>query len=287
MRPSLGVLLVVVIAVVAAGANGEDVASMHVVLEGEQQPPGEGLLVVGGGTAVVPTGTTHEGPLYVVAGEARVDGRVTGNLVVVSGAAALGDAAAVGGDLEVYGGTLQAAEGATVAGRRQAASPVVETATDPSPTGSLVTNLLLALAGAALVRWRPALLANVAAAVVDHPVVSLTVGGTAATAAVALAVLMAFTVVLIPVTILGALAGLLVVTYGTLAYGYLLGRRLPLDRPALATAAGVFGVAVLLDVLPVVPLLGDLVVLSAAVAGAGAVLVTYFGVVRFEPPTLA
>lgn len=287
MRPTLGVVLVVVIALVAAGVNGEDISSMHVVLEDDHDAPGEGLLVVGGGTALVPAGTTHDGPVYVVAGEARIDGRVTGNLVVVSGGATLGDGAAVGGDLEVYGGRLDAAAGATVEGRRQEASPLVETATDPSPVGMAVSNLLLALAGMALVRWRPALLANVGRALLDHPVVSLTVGGTAATVAVAVLVLMAFTIVLIPVTILGAVAGLVVVTYGTLAYGYLLGTRLPVERPPLATGAGVLGVGLLLDVLPLVPVVGDLATLAAAIAGVGAVLVTYFGVVPFEPPSLA
>ena len=46
------------------------------------------------------------------------------------------------------------------------------------------------------------------------------------------------------------LAALVVVTYGTVAYGYLLGTRLPVDRPELATGLGVLGVALALDVLP-------------------------------------
>lgn len=286
MKPSLGVVLVVVVALAAAGVNGEDLSAMHVVLEGERAAPGEALLVVGGGTATVPAGTTHDGSVYVVAGEARIDGRVRGNVVVVSGAATLGDGAVVTGDLEVFGGDLTD-RGATVAGRRQEQPAVVEAAPGRDPRSSLLAHLLLAAVGAGLVRWRPGLPANVGDAAAAHPLVSVTVGGLTTAAAVALFVLMAFTIVLIPLGVLGALVGVAAIAYGYVGLGHRLGAALPVGRRDLATAAGVFGVSAGVDLLQAVPVVGGLAALSVSMTGLGAVLTTYFGVVPFEPPSLS
>lgn len=324
VKPSLGVVVVLVVALAAAGVNGEDLSSMQVVLEGDHvvgagdrgvgsagfgaddagtngtpagpangtaARPANGttggtLLVVGGGTATVPPNATHNGSVYVVEGLARVHGRVRGDVVVVSGRAVLGAGAVVTGDLQVVGG--EAVDfGASVGGRRQTESRVVETATRRGPLPSLLGDVGLALVAVAVVRRRPALLANVADAAADHPVVGLTVGGLTTAAGVALLVLMAFTIVLIPLSILGALAGVVAVAYGYLGLGHLAGRRLPVARRDVATGAGTLGVGVLLDALPVVPVVGGLVALAVSLLGLGAVVVTYFGVVPFEPPSLS
>jgi hypothetical protein len=117
--------------------------------------------------------------------------------------------------------------------------------------------------------------------------VSVTAGALVSVSAVALLVFMAFTLVLIPVTVLGLLAGVLVTGYGVLALGYLVGTRL--DRFGLsggpATAAGVVAVSVAAELLSFVPF-GDVLVLLVGTAGIGAVLVTYLGFRPFEPVTI-
>lgn len=94
---------------------------------------------------------------------------------------------------------------------------------------------------------------------------------------------MAFTLVLIPVSLVGILAGVLVTALGVIAWGHRLGARLPLRRPAVATAAGVVAVMALLTVVGRIPVLGDLVVGFVVLSGLGAVTITYVGFSEFRP----
>jgi hypothetical protein len=63
----------------------------------------------------------------------------------------------------------------------------------------------------------------------------------------------------------------------------LVGARLPIDRPDLATAVGTAVVTVAVDLLGAIPLVGTAFQLLLTVTGLGAVLVTYYGVQEFEP----
>lgn len=71
--------------------------------------------------------------------------------------------------------------------------------------------------------------------------------------------------------------------YGYVAYGHLLGGRLPVERTDVAAGLGVALFLLGLELLARVPLVGDLVQIGLAVAGFGAVLITYLGLREFEP----
>lgn len=64
---------------------------------------------------VVGAGETVEGTLVVVQGDARIEGEVTGNVVVVGGTLDLGDAGRVGGDVRLADATLHR-DGGTISG---------------------------------------------------------------------------------------------------------------------------------------------------------------------------
>lgn len=55
-----------------------------------------------------------------LSGSARVTGRVDGDLIVLDGAAVLGETAAIGGDVYVLGGRIKTASGAAIGGRSTA-----------------------------------------------------------------------------------------------------------------------------------------------------------------------
>ncbi len=69
-----------------------------------------------GGTVTVDEGETVDGDVVVVAGRARIMGRVTGDVVGVAGGAELGPHADVGKDVVVVGGQLSRDPGARVGG---------------------------------------------------------------------------------------------------------------------------------------------------------------------------
>lgn len=131
------------------------------------------------------------------------------------------------------------------------------------------------------------LLENVGDAITDHPLVSGVVGTLGASTLLVLFVYMAFTIVLIPLAILGILGELVVVLYGQVALGYLIGTRLPVEHVQAGTVAGIGMLLVGLEILGLIPYVGGFVQISVAVLGFGAVLNTYFGLQEFEPVSIS
>lgn len=271
-------LLLVAILLLTAGG---DVTRADVTFDGTTEA-GSDPLVVAGGTTVVPANTTTPGPVYVVNGTLDVQGRVGGDVVQLGGRVVAGAESRVDGTLDAVAGTRRIDPDAAVM------VTSVDVTANPSPVAQallfVVQTGVLALAGYLVARRWPSPLATVARAARRHPVVSLTAGTLVSVSAITLLVFMAFTLVLIPVTVLGLVAGVLVAGYGVVALGYLLGTRL--DRFGVegppATALGVVVVSVLAELLSFVPL-GDVLVLVAASVGIGAVLVTYLGFREFVP----
>lgn len=278
-------LLVAVVLLVSASGGAVD--EMRVVYDGDPDVTAvTDVLVVAGGTVTVPSGETVRGSVYVVGGSARIDGRLEGDVTVLAGNLSVADGAAVTGTLQTVAGDVSVADGATVGART---TLPVETATG-GPLGAygglLLQFVVVGLAGWVLSRRRPALLANVGHAVTDRTAVSAAVGALAGATLLVLFVFMAFTLLLLPVSVLGLLAQFAAVLYGYAAFGHLVGRRLPLERPGAATVAGVGVVLVALELVGRVPYLGAVVQFGVVVLGFGAVLLTYFGLRRFHPATV-
>ncbi|MFC6793175.1 hypothetical protein ACFQFH_01150 [Halobaculum halobium] len=97
---------------------------------------------------------------------------------------------------------------------------------------------------------------------------------------------MAFTLVLLPLAIVGLFAEFLTILYGQAVFGYLIGTRLPIESDGVATLAGIGTLLLALELFGFVPFLGGLAQPAIAVVGFGAVVNTYFGLQRFEPITI-
>ncbi|QPV62699.1 hypothetical protein I7X12_18535 [Halosimplex litoreum] len=279
--------LSLVLAVLLIGAFGGEPATLQVVADGSHEfESAPDALVVAGGTATVPANESVDGSVYAVGGSLAVDGTVEGDVVQVGANVSVGSGGAVVGTLRVLAGDPTVADGASV----ERVERLEPTATDRSPVTALTVRLVqwlfVAALAAGFARRRPDLLDNVAAAATDHPIVSGVVGALTGATALALVVFMALTLVLIPVSLLGVLAGIVCVAYAYAVFGYLLGRRLPVDRPDLAAAAGSVLFVAALDLLGRVPLLGGTLQLALTAVGVGAVLVSYLGFSRFEPVEL-
>ncbi|MHB9288905.1 polymer-forming cytoskeletal protein [Halobacteriales archaeon Cl-PHB] len=281
------VIPLLVVGLLLLSASGVEPDRIDVVVDGDHVVTDvDDALAVGGGTVTVPGDATLDGHLLVVGGNVTLAGQVTGDVRLVAGSLTVADGATITGELQALSGNLSVAPGAAVARR----STIELTDTAPSPWRSVgflaMQALVVALAGAWLTRRAPGLLENVGDAVTEHAVVSGTVGAIAGLSLLVLFVYMAFTLVLLPLSIVGLLAEVGVVAYAYLVYGYLVGRRLPVDRPALATALGSVAFLLGVELLGHLPLVGTLVQLGLVVVGFGAVLVTYFGLQEFEPAVI-
>jgi len=275
-------LLVVVLLLLTA--SGVEPDRMDVVFDGDhEQTTIDDALVVGGGTVTIPASATASGELFVVGGRARIDGHLDGNVTVLAGNLTVADGARITGELRTIGGSTSVAPGATVGSRTTL--DVTPRRSSPAETaGFLALQVLVvgSLAGVLARRW-PDLPATVGDAITHHTVVSGVVGSLAGAASLVLLVYMAFTIVLLPVSIVGLVAGFSLVVYGYLVYGFLLGRLLPIERTDLSAAVGAGLFVVVIEVLGRIPIAGALAQFGLVAVALGAVLITYLGLQRFEP----
>lgn len=285
MNLELVPMLIVTLLLILGG--DVDVDTAQLLLRGDHSVTDhQGALIVGDASVTVPAGARVPGPIYVIGGKTRIEGAVAGDVRQLAGTLVVADGAIVGGELQRIGGVQTIADTAEIARR---STVEVTTPAGGSVLGygpSVLVTLLLAFVAARRARRNPTALTNLRGAVTDHPLISLTIGALVAVTGLSLFVFMAFTLVLLPVSILGLLAGLVVTAYGVIAWGSVVAQLLPTAHDGLAAAAGVAVVMVLLHLVGHIPVVGDLVGLAALLTGIGAVMITYFGLQEFRPVTL-
>jgi hypothetical protein len=281
VRPESVPLLLVALLLVSAQPGVETIAT---IVDGDQQIESDSdAVIVVGGNVTVPADSRVSTSVYVVDGNARIAGTLDGRVTQLAGVVTAESTATVTGTYRVYGGTQAIADDAQVPVDR-VAEPFTTQRSPAEAVGVFVMQALgLALVAFLLGRRYPDLLENVSHALRAHPAVSGTVGLLTIVTLLALFVFMAFTIVLLPVTVLGLGSGFLVVLYAYVCVGYLLGQSLPIDNPGPATAAGTVLFLVVLELLGLIPVVGGLLSLLVLVAATGAVVVTYFGLRRFQP----
>lgn len=283
---SLTALPLMIIALFLAAADA-DLERVDLFLGGEHEIVDQrGPIIIADATVIIGVRADLPGPIYVTGGELVVRGNVTGDVIQLAGKVRAEEGSTIGGELLVLGGTQRIADGSAV----QERSALPGSTGDQGPIARALptvtlTVLLIALA-AALARNRARRLDNVANAVSNHPVVTFTVGALATMTFLSLFVFMAFTLVLIPVAMLGGLVGIAVMAYGVTSIGHLVGRRLPIGSDPWSAALGVLSVVAAMTIISYVPVVGDLVVMVVLLACVGGVLVTYLGVTAFVPAKL-
>jgi hypothetical protein len=283
MNPSSIALLIV--ALLMATTN-TDVDRVELFLDGSNGvSTSGGAVIVVDGVHGIDAGAELEGPVYVVGGRVTLEGTVSGDVVQLAGTVHVAPSGSIGGELRHIAGSLDVDAGATITERSE-----FEPGDGPTGAGGLGTTsiaaALLAGLGFVSVRRRPAAVANIEGAAFEHPLVSLTVGSLVVLTFLALFVFMAFTLVLLPVALIGIAVGLITSTLGMIAIGKGIGRRLPTDHASIGTAVGTASVVLALQLIGFVPFVGDWIALSIVLTGVGAVVLTYFGVTRFEVDAL-
>lgn len=257
-----------------------------------------GDLFLRAGAADFAAGSRVGRSVYMLGGTLTMDGTIGGDLIILDGVLSLGPAAVVSGDLRLGGGEVQRAETAVIQGT------VVEGGDLQLPlerrpnrasldylVRTLVNALLLATCGAFLAHHQPQSLVIVAQAAVEYPLLVGALGLLVLVTLPPLMVMMAFTVVLIPLVLIVALLLALLLAYGVVAFGYRLGHWLACrwaswrkqavpDSPAGKTFVG----TLLLTLLLVWPPLGGVLGLVTAMFIFGALLLTRFGICPYRSP---
>jgi hypothetical protein len=277
-------LLLVALLLISAQPGVDTVTT---VFDGSQDlPEGVDAVLVAGGEVTLPADERTSTSLYVLGGTARLNGTLDGRVVQLSGNVTVGSAGEVTGEYQVLGGKRAISEGSDVR-PEVVAEPVTRDRSPLESTGIVLLQAAsLAVVSFVLGRRYSGLFANVSHSMRRHPLVSGTVGFLASVTLLSLFVFMGFTLVLIPVSLLGFVGLFLVYLYAYVSVGYLLGQRLPTEDPGTATAAGAVLFLLASRLLGLVPVVGDSLSIAVLVVAMGAVFVTYFGLREFHPPEL-
>ncbi len=258
-------------------------ADRHVVVDGARQA---GALLITGGEVLLAPGSRTDGPVLLLGGSLTIDGLVTGDVLAPGGELRLGPWAAIQGDLGA-GTALERHPDALVEGEVTVGLGLPAGTTQPRGGGwwrVLLQALATAALAAAWARWAPRRLAAMADAAGRHFPVAASLGVLVFLVGSIAAVIMAFTIVLIPATLLVLVLGVVAVGTGWAAVGYAIARALaggPLatwaDRPVWLAAFGGFDVGLALGIVERVPWVGGGVALVVSLAAMGAVALTGVG----------
>ncbi|HSQ26765.1 MAG TPA: hypothetical protein VLM80_06535 [Anaerolineales bacterium] len=269
------------------------------VLEGEhqftdgQRLPGS-VLVLGGQVDIDPTAQVA-GSIFILEGLVNLHGEVGQDVTLVGGELNIGPEAHILGSLRVGGGDLTLSEQARIDGKVEQSSSLEIPASELSASsrrgswgGTLFNALLIGGLAYALSRYLGRPTRRVAEASLQHPVVAVSMGLLTGVVGLSLLVLMAFTIVLIPVSLLGLFALGLMIAFGWAAMGAgagaWLAAKLGLKCSVSASAfAGAFLLMLALDLLNWIPVVGAPSAILISVNGLGAVLLTRLGMVKFIP----
>lgn len=283
---NLTLLPLLIVALMLASVDSET-ETVELILAGQQQiEDHRGALIVGDAEVEIPPDVEVPGPIYVIGGELTVSGAVSTDVIQLAGTVDVAPGGRIGDELRLVGGTQSVSEDADIG---RTTSVEVNPATGDPVMGfafNATLSLLLAWIGSWFARRKSHLLDNVAGAAISHPLVSLTVGTLVVLTALAVIVFMAFTLILLPVALAGLIAGVATVGYGIVAWGHIVGGRLPVRRRGLATALGVLLAVVVLQLLSRLPLLGVLGAGVLVLTAIGAAIVTYYGIAPFRPASL-
>lgn len=265
-----------------------------------------GDLTIFGGNATLEENSIVEGNVTVFGGNADIAGTVTGNVSLVGGTVLLRNSAVVDGNLSRVGGTFNREAGAVVHGEWTtmgvpgAGNNTTRVVRNNGPFEwffSLITNTITAILGAILI----SLLAIAIVALLPNNVVQAVavlqanwlmagvIGALTLFAVPIIAVILAITICLIPVSLLLMLAYVVAIVAGWTISARVLGERVmhAVHRNDWTLIGQTLAGAVLLALLGSVPIIGGLIGFVATALGLGALVLTRAGTRPYPMPVTA
>jgi cytoskeletal protein CcmA (bactofilin family) len=259
-----------------------------------------GNLYILGGSVRLEADSRVTGDVYLAGGSLQADGEINGDVTVAGGSIRMGDEAVVGGDVNLFGGNLQQAEGARVEGdvnQENGTPPVIPgvpsgagataVAHGSNPILSALWFLFRIFMWAALavltVLFLPRQTERVAGVITSQPLIAGGIGLLTGIVAPIAVVIMAITLILLPLSFGAALVLAALWAFGLIAAGTEVGRRLgeglhQVWALPLAAGVGTFLLMLIVNSLhALIPCIGWMVPVIVGSVGLGAVLLTRGG----------
>ncbi len=289
-----------------------------------------GDLVVFGGNVQIGEDATIQGDMVVIGGNVNLNGTVNGSTVIVGGSTSMSETATVKGDLVTVGGSLAREPGAQVGGEiiTNIPAPDIQIPAIPAPNVPGVPNVpnvpdvpnppsppnppdvwfrfnplgdFFRVFGTAIAVSLLAMLASlflqpqierVSQAVVGQPVIAGSIGLLTGVLTPFVLIVLAITLILIPVALIAAAVLALAWLFGMIAIGTEVGERFTRAinqtwAPPLSAGLGTFLMMLVVGGVGMIPCIGWLATSLVALLGVGAVVLTFFGTQtypRLVPP---
>jgi hypothetical protein len=308
-KVSLGLVLALVLAMsITVSAYASDLTEDRVVFGGvyvlESGETLDGDLVVFGGSATLEQDSIVTGDVFIMGGNLEASGTINGELVILGGNANLSESTLIRGDVAVFGGNVNrngaSIEGEFTTGDSISIPFVFDESFDfgeidfPQPSFQARVSFLvfqafvMAALALLIVAVAPDGTARVSDAVARFPLQSGAFGLLTALAFVPGIVLMAITILLIPLIPVAVLLLVVAGFFGWVAIGYELGRRMLATSqsafsPVLAAGLGTLVLSLVSGGISFVPCWGGLFGLIVGLVGLGAVIITRFGTKVYAP----
>ncbi len=261
------------------------------------------LFVLGGNVSLM-SGSTVNGNVVLIGGSAQAAGTIHGSMTVFGGTLNLAGTFVLDGNLTTAGTAVNRAAGAQINGTintngssptivipGQVQIPNLNTTANPFfKVFSFFLRLFLwTLAAMVLAMFVPNHLERTADTAITQPLISGGLGLLTAIVVPVLAVLLAITICLIPVSLVAILLLVVAWFFGLISLGYEVGKRISSMskekwHPALSAGLGtLLLIAVLNGVDAIVPCVGWIPKFLVGLVGLGAVLLTQFGTKEYNP----
>ncbi|MEJ2267144.1 MAG: polymer-forming cytoskeletal protein [Anaerolineales bacterium] len=266
------------------------------------------LLPCGAAAVTLEEGSRVNGDVVLLGGTVNVNGNVQGSVVGIGGVVSLGSSAVVDGDLTTVAATLNREEGARIEG--QIITGFRPSVNMPLPGGVYIPEVpnvgftvppflnviwfvfrtfLWAALAVLLVMFLPTQTERAADAIVRQPVLAGGIGLLTAIVAPLLLVGIAITIILIPVSLVGALVLAIAWFFGRIALGLEIGKRFEQMAnqtwpPAVAAGVGTFVLTFIVDGAgELLSCLGWIFPVVVGILGLGGIFLTRFGTQSYPP----
>ncbi len=275
-----------------------------------------GNLSVVNGITVLEAGSTVNGDVSIIQGKVAAAGLITGDLSCINCSGNIADTAEIRGSLVSVGKDLNVSSKAKIQQNSSINLPFnlnlgnmnlnnlihqfQQNQTPPTLVSKILMTIFVVLAMSALsvliALLFPKGTRNVAGAIVSQPLAAWGVGFLTVLVVEIAAVIMLFTLVLIPVSLVAQLGLVAAIVYGYVSLGYEIGYRLSVSSnlnwtEPIAAGVGTLLLGLIVGIVSWIPILGILILIITPFFGLGAVVLSVFGSKPFpsakiNPPTL-
>ena len=261
-----------------------------------------GDLSVVNGTTILEAGSTVNGDVSIIQGEVTASGLINGDLSCINCRGNVADTAEIRGSLVSLGQELTVSSKANIRQNSSINLPFnldlgnfnlnnliqqfQQTQTPPTLVSKILMTIFVVLAMSALsvliALLFPRGTRNVGGAIASQPLASWGVGFLTVLVIEIAAVIMLFTLILIPVSLVAQLGLVAAIIYGYVALGYEIGRRLSLNSnlnwtEPIAAGVGTLLLGLIVGIVSWIPVLGFLILIITPFFGLGAVVLSVFG----------